>query len=44
MVNGATPALDIWRIRGQLEQGGGGGGRVKGIEAIGSGEVQNETI
>jgi hypothetical protein len=43
MVNRATPALNIGRIRGTSEVGRGwrGGRTTKGIEAIGSGEMQN---
>jgi hypothetical protein len=45
MVNRATPALDIGRIRGQVEWGGDGGGKdERDCEAIASGEMQNETI
>jgi hypothetical protein len=43
MVNRATPALDIWRIRGQVEWGGGGGGKdERDCEAVESGEMQND--
>jgi hypothetical protein len=40
MVDRATSALDVGRIRGQVKRGGDGGGRVKAIVGV----ANNETI